>query len=234
MANSTRQIADNVERIRERIAAAAARSGRQSSDVTLVAVAKYVDVATTRTLVECGCRVLGESRPQQLWEKATALSDLDPSWHLIGHLQRNKVKRTVPVVSLVESGDSVRLLDELNREVGERAIRLPVLLDFNVSGDVSKHGFDTGELERLADRLMSWPHLEFRGLMAMGGRTSDDHAVRAQFARVREVRDRLQDRVPSGIRLDDLSMGMSGDFEIAIEEGSTIVRVGSALFAGCD
>jgi hypothetical protein len=183
-------------------------------------------------LVAAGCRDLGESRSQELWSKAAELADLSINWHLIGHLQRNKVERTLPLVSLIHSADSVRLIAAINESAAAMWREVPVLLEVNVSGDRSKHGFGPDEIARLLPEIAAFDHVEVRGLMAMAGREGDLESARRDFARLRELRDRLRRELPAGMSLDELSMGMSGDFEAAIEEGATIVRVGSALFEG--
>ncbi len=189
----------------------------------------------TPVLVAAGCRDLGESRPQQLWQKAAALETAGVAWHLIGHLQRNKVARTLPLVSLVHSGDSLRLLEALDAEaVRANCDPLPVLLELNVSGDAAKHGFQPSELEPLADSLTRLPRIEIRGLMAMAGCEGDLDDARREFAALRQWRDRLRSAWAGRWSLDELSMGMSGDYEVAIEEGATLVRVGSALFEGLE
>lgn len=226
------RIADNVAAVRARLAAAAHRAGRRPDEVRLVAVTKYVGVAEVEALVAAGCRELGESRPQELWHKAAALGGQPIRWHLIGHLQRNKAKRTLPLVSLLHSGDSLRLLetlDELAREAGQAA---EVLLEVNISGEAAKHGFAPQELEPLLPALSRLAHLRIHGLMAMSrlGGTPDE--ARADFAGLRQLRDRLLPVCPPPLTLRELSMGMSGDFEAAIAEGATIVRIGSALFEG--
>lgn len=228
------RIAANLAEVRERIAAAAHGAGRSPDEVRLVAVTKYVDVATTRLLFNAGCADLGESRPQQLWDKAAALNDAAIRWHLIGHLQRNKVRRTLPLVHLIHSGDSLRLLEELDREAAALTGRppLPVLLEVNVSGEAAKHGFAPDDLPRHVEALAAFEHLNIRGLMAMAGLDDDPTSARRDFARLRELRDRLRREWSGRFSLDELSMGMSGDYEAAVAEGATLVRVGSALFEG--
>jgi len=230
MADIAARIAENVAHIRGRIADAAARSGRAASDITLVAVTKYVSAAEVRALVAAGCRELGESRPQQLWEKAAELADLPIQWHLIGHLQRNKVRRTLPLVAMIHSVDSPRLLAAIDADAGESPRPFPVLLEVNTSGETAKHGLQPGEVEPLLTELPRYRHVAVRGLMCMASLEGGPDAARRDFAALRQLRDRLRGRCPPGVALDELSMGMSGDFEIAIEEGATIVRVGSALF----
>ena len=215
------------------MAAAATRSGRSAAAVTLVAVTKYADDDTIAALVAAGCHDLGESRPQQLWQRAAAYAPQAIRWHLIGHLQRNKVARTLPAVSLVHSCDSLRLADAIDQSaVEERLAPVPVLVEVNISSDPAKHGFAEAEVAGALAHLATLSHVAVRGLMAMAGKADDPIAAREDFRRLRELRDRLQQDCPAGISLNELSMGMSGDYEVAIEEGATIVRVGSALVEG--
>ncbi len=193
------RIAENVGRVRTRMAEAAARAGRNAADVRLVAVTKYVGPAEIRALVEAGCRDLGESRPQQLWEHAAALSGLPVRWHMIGHLQRNKVRRTLPLVELVHSADSPRLVAELDAAAGAAARRLPILLEVNVSGEPAKHGFAPAEVEPLVAQWAGYGNLEVRGLMCMAGLEGDLDAARREFAALRALRDRLRRSAPPGI-----------------------------------
>lgn len=226
-------IAENLGRVREKIAAAAKRSGRTADDITLVAVTKYVGVEEIQALQAAGCSHFGESRPQQLWQKAAAL---DPSiqWHMIGHLQRNKVRKTLPLVSLLHSCDSRRLLDTLNQTAGELQLQVPILLEVNISGESAKHGLEPGQVQGLLATAKDYPHLEIRGLMAMAGLEGGTGAAEADFEKLRKLRDQLQKNCPACASLHELSMGMSRDFEAAIEQGATIVRVGSSLFEGID
>jgi pyridoxal phosphate enzyme (YggS family) len=235
MSSPSDRIAQNLGIVRGRIADAARRGGRSPDDVTLVAVTKYVGPVEVAALVEAGCRDLGESRPQQLWQRAAALDPAHIAWHLIGHLQRNKVQRTLPLVSLVHSGDSLRLLEALDAEaVRTGRATLNVLLEVNVSGDAEKHGFQPSELEPLADTLAALGRLEIKGLMAMAGREGNLDDARRDFIALRELRNRLRSVWSDRWTLDELSMGMSGDYVVAIEEGATLVRVGSALFEGVE
>ena len=228
------RIAENVAAVRAAIADAAGRAGRAADDVKLVAVVKYVGEAEIRALVAAGCRDLGESRPQQLWQRAEALSELGVRWHLIGHLQRNKIRRTLPSTELIHSGDSLRLIVAIDGEAASASRRMPLLIEVNISGDEAKHGFGADEIAPLLPRLAKLAHVEIRGMMAMASRTGGREQARRDFAQLRALRDQLRAECPEGISLDELSMGMSGDFDIAIEEGATIVRVGSALFAGIE
>jgi hypothetical protein len=223
-------IAQNVVEVRQRIAAAAARGGRAAGEVTLVAVSKYVGMAEIRALLEAGCTELGESRPQQLWQRAEVLAGADVHWHLIGHLQRNKVRRTVPLAAMIHSADSPELIAAIDQAATACALRIPILLEVNVSGETAKHGFAPAALDPLLETLPGYRGVEVRGLMGMAALEGGLEAARRDFAALRALRDRLLGRVPEGVSLRELSMGMSGDYEVAIEEGATLVRVGSALF----
>lgn len=216
-----------------RIQIAASRSSRFSTDIQVIGVTKYVDATIARWLVEVGCSHLAESRPQILWEKAASLSDLQVHWHLIGHLQRNKAKRTLPLVATMHSLDSIRIFDQIQQETARRQAPLQLLLEMNVSGDPEKTGMLVSEGAKL---LESWtlkshefPNLSIVGLMGMGSSQGGSDQARRDFASLRNLRDLWAKRY--GLQLSELSMGMSDDFETAIEEGSTMVRIGSVLFA---
>ena len=232
MSDLATRIAENVAAVRGRIAEAAARSGRTTDDVALVAVTKYVGPEEIRALVRAGCTTLGESRPQQLSDKAPQLDDLPIRWHMIGHLHRNKVRRTLPLVVMIESVDSLKLIEAIDRIAGELSLQMPILLEVNVSGEEAKHGFAPDAIEPSLAELAGLTNTQVRGLMCMAGFASGRDGARAEFAALRQLRDRLQVNCPEGIAMDELSMGMSADYEIAIEEGATIVRVGSALYEG--
>jgi len=226
------RIAGNVAEVRGRMAQAAQRAGRRPEDVTLVAVTKYVGPEEIRALVCAGCDVLGENRPQDLQTKSEALAGEPIHWHMIGTLQRNKVRRTLPLVDMVESADSPRLVEAIDRIAGELGLRMPILLEVNISGEATKHGFTPESVESFLTEWPGYPNVDVRGLMAMASWGGPPEDTRRQFARLRELRDRLTDRVAGEIDLRELSMGTSGDFELAIEQGATIVRVGSALYQG--
>lgn len=234
MPDRQQRIAENLDWVREQISAAAQAAGRAATDVTLVAVTKYVDTETTAALLSAGCRDLGESRPQSLWEKAVAPA-LDPArWHLVGHLQRNKVRRTLPLTTLIHSADSLRILAAIEQHAAETARTVDVLLEVNTSGDAAKHGFSAEQLPRLLETWVGYPHVRVCGLMTMAAREGGIDVARKNFAQLRELRDALIGQCPPDVSLAELSMGMSDDFAAAIAEGATIVRIGSALFAGLD
>ena len=223
------QLTNNLTEIRQRIDEAAKKSGRHGDDVLLVGVTKYVDADVARELVRAGCRNLGESRPQTLWQKASALADMDVTWHLIGHLQRNKVKRTLEYAQLIHSVDSLRLIRSID-QTAPATVR--VLLEVNVSGESAKHGFAAGDLEQALDAASECKQLKVEGLMCMASLLGTLDDARREFALLRQLKERHAGYAAPNIDLQELSMGMSGDFEVAIEEGATIVRVGSSLFSG--
>ena len=234
MSQIAKRIAENVARVREAIDRAAARSNRHGEEIHLIAVSKYVGIEEAEALLEAGCHDLGESRPQQLWEKAERLAGRPVRWHMIGHLQRNKARRTLPLIDLLHSGDSLRLLQAANEIAVETDRMCEVLVEVNVSGDRAKHGFLPAQLEDVLTQAPSWSGLQIRGLMAMAGWGTQPEEARRDFVRLRQLRDDLRSTAPPEVSLEHLSMGMSGDFEVAIEEGATMVRVGSALFEGIE
>jgi len=235
MATQDAQIAsrlrENLAAVRDRATAAAARTGR-STPPRIIGVTKYVEPAVARLLVQAGLSELGESRPQELWRKAESLGDFPVRWHLIGHLQRNKVRRTLPLAHCIHSADSLRLLEEIDREAAALNKIVNVLLEVNVSGDAAKTGLPPDEVEPLLPAIAQLPRLTVQGLMTMASLEGSPDQTRREFSALRELRDRLATNCPPSTQLHELSMGMSGDYEIAIEEGATMVRIGSALFEG--
>jgi pyridoxal phosphate enzyme (YggS family) len=225
-------IADNVARIRDRIAAAALAANRQPKEVKLVAVTKYVDAETAALLLEAGCTTLAESRPQELWAKAAASHLAAAQWHLVGRLQRNKVRRTLPLIELIHSVDGERLLAEINDQAQALEATPSVLLEVNCSAEAAKQGFSADELRRLLPLLPKYPRVKVAGLMTMAALEGGLTVAHANFAALRNLRDELAKQAPPGVDLRELSMGMSSDFEAAIAEGATLVRIGSSLFEG--
>lgn len=228
----------NLAVVRERVAEACRLAGREPRDVRLVGVTKYVSAESTRMLLEAGCLDLAESRPQSLWAKATVFADRDPAprWHLIGHLQRNKLRRTLPLLTLLHSLDSLRLLEAIEVEAAAAGVVCDALVEVNLAGDPGRTGVMEADVAAVLDAATRAPHVRVLGLMGMAA-VPDGHdggAARRQFARLRELRDDLAGRVPTAMGLRELSMGMSGDFVEAILEGSTLVRIGSALWEGIE
>jgi pyridoxal phosphate enzyme (YggS family) len=226
------RIAENLREVREQIALAAARAGRHPEEITLVGVTKYVDATTAQALVDAGHFDLGESRPQELWSKAAALPDPRIRWHVIGHLQRNKARRTLPHVALLHSLDSLTLAEALSAEAQAISRRVPVLLEIKIAADATKHGIAASDARSALHAIAALPGLQVQGLMCMASLEGGPDAARRDFAALRTLRDDLAKDCPDGASLTQLSMGMSGDYEIAIEEGATHVRVGGALFEG--
>ena len=226
------QFKENLADVQARIADAADRSGRRAEDVLLVAVTKYVDADTTRQLIDAGATCLGENRPQVLEEKAESLEGLDINWHMIGNLQRNKIRRTLPLATLIHALDRDKLVNAIAKEAAVQDRTVRCLLEVNVSGEASKHGYAPEKVSAAIERIAALPSIRLEGLMCMASLDGNDDDARRQFASLRELRDAHTNMNSDNIDLRELSMGMSGDFEIAIEEGATIVRVGSALFHG--
>ncbi|WP_169980832.1 YggS family pyridoxal phosphate-dependent enzyme [Tautonia rosea] len=222
------RIRENLGRVRGRIAEAARRSGRAADSVRLVAVTKKNPPERILPLISHGQLDLGENFPQELWKKVEALADQPVRWHLIGHLQTNKAKRTAAMVHLIHSVDSLKLL----RLIDDLESPPAVLLQANCSGEEAKHGWAPEAMLAEAEAIASCRRVPIIGLMTMAGYDTTNEEARPTFALLRDLRDRMRSR--TGLDLPELSMGMSGDFEAGIEEGATLVRVGSALFEGLD
>jgi pyridoxal phosphate enzyme (YggS family) len=226
------RLAGNWRAAEAEVAEAAAACRRSPSEITIVGVTKYVDADHTRAVVDAGCTHLGESRPQSLWQKAESPGlQVDVTWHLIGHLQTNKVRRLLRHGPIIHSVDSQRLLQRIADESADRDLTTRVLLEVNISGDEAKTGFAPREAEALLEQLPQ-SGIELLGLMAMAGWGTDRDEARRQFEATRELRDQWSQRYQ--LELPELSMGMSGDFREAIAAGSTIVRIGSRLFEGIE
>jgi pyridoxal phosphate enzyme (YggS family) len=226
------RLAENLAAVRRRIDTAADAASRAPEEITLVAVTKYVDAEVARALFAAGCADLAESRPQELWSKAAALADLPVRWHLIGHLQRNKVRRTLPLTTLIHAIDSERLLAEMDAEAAAQGRPADVLLEVHISGEAAKQGIEPAELAAVVQSLTRWAHVRVHGLMGMAPLEGRIEAARQSFDLLRALRDELAPQAPPGVQLRELSMGMSGDLEQAVAAGATLVRVGSALFEG--
>lgn len=222
----------NLAAVQERIASACRRVGRSPEEVTLIAVTKSVDVAIVRALVALGQRELGESRPQELWRKHDAIG-VAVHWHLIGHLQSNKVRRTAPLLTMLHSLDRWSIAEAFAKDAATRmGDAVPAALEVNLTGESAKHGFSIDGLRAAYTRLIEAPGLRIVGLMTMARFEEDAERCRPTFGCLRELRDELRRSHPNGPALEALSMGMSQDFEVAIEEGATHVRIGTALFEG--
>lgn len=213
--------------IEDGIAQACARSGRNRSSVQLVAVSKKHPPERVDALIGCGCRIFGESRVYEAQQKIE-LCQGGAEWHFIGHLQRNKVKAAVELFDRIHAVDSLSLLDKLEKCALDAGRRLPVMLEVNVAGESSKYGFAPDEVEQVLERAAALRALQVDGLMTIPPYASEPDASRRWFVKLRELRDRWA--ASTGMALAELSMGMSHDYAVAIEEGATWVRVGTALF----
>ncbi|HNG95478.1 MAG TPA: YggS family pyridoxal phosphate-dependent enzyme [Acidobacteriota bacterium] len=223
---------ERLDAIQSRIHAACARAGRTSDDITLVAVSKTKPVEMLQEAFEAGVRHFGENRVQEAATKIPHLPKAGLTWHLIGHLQSNKAKSAVELFDVIHSVDSIALATRLNRLAGEHNQRVPIFLQVHLGDEESKAGVDPTDLPALFQASCQLPHLNITGLMAIPPYFPDPEQVRPSFVTLRQLRDQLAVQFPDQAPLPFLSMGMSHDFEVAIEEGATHVRVGTALFGG--
>ena len=234
MAAAANQLIDMRARfadVRSRIDASAQRCGRSPEEITLIAVTKTHPVATLKAALEIGTKDLGENRVQEAEPKILELGKSVARWHLIGHLQANKARRSVKLFDLIHSVDSVELVQRLERLcVEEGRAELPILIQVDLAGEETKSGAPESELTNLAAALAACEHLQLRGLMTLPPFFEDAERVRPYFKRLRELRDAMQAQGHFGAEDGELSMGMTNDFEVAIEEGATMLRIGTALF----
>lgn len=228
---SSTNIAANLTKVRNRIASACGRAGRDPYEVRLLPVTKTVDKARLREAYAAGCREFGENKVQEARSKADALIDLtDLRWSVIGHLQTNKAKYVARFASEFQALDQLRTAAALERRLEMEDRTLDVLIQVNTSDEENKYGLAPEHVPEFAHQLATFPRLRVNGLMTLAVFSSDPTRVRPCFARLRQLRDRLRDETPINMNLETLSMGMSSDFEIAVEEGATLVRVGQAIF----
>ena len=239
-------LAVKLDEVRERIAAACAKAKREASDVTLIAVTKTAAPEQIREILQLGVGDLGESRVQVLQQRAAQVNEFFARqqahgaenlpaklrWHMIGHLQRNKIKPILPLVSVIHSVDSLRLAEELDAQAAKAARKLPVLMQVNASEEPQKSGVAVGAAVPLAEQIATMDNLQIMGLMTMAPLDGDERTVRQVFARTRELFDEIKFNKIGGSHMRHLSMGMSNDFEHAIMEGATLVRIGTLLFGG--
>jgi hypothetical protein len=229
-ADTVRSIAQNVARVQERIQQAALRAGRNPASVRLVAAAKTVDTARVRAAIAAGVTIISENYLQEARRKIGQLGRETVEWHLIGTLQRNKVRFVFDLFDMLQAVDRLELAEEIHRR-GERLGRyMPVLLEVNVGGEASKSGFSPEALLKAAEALAPLTHLQVRGLMTVPPPTPTPEEARPFYQALRDLRDRLARRGIAGLECPELSMGMTADFEVAIEEGATMVRIGTAIF----
>jgi PLP dependent protein len=223
-------IADNVKNIQERMAAACLRAGRRPEEVKLVAISKTFPPERIREAYDAGLRDFGENRVQEAAAKRPALVDLDITWHLVGHLQTNKAKTARELFPWVHSVDSLRLAQKLHQAASSAGARLRVLMEVNLAGEESKSGVPAEGVLQLAEEISHLESLELRGLMAIPPLLDNPEDVRPYFRRMRELAQKVAERRIPSIAIAELSMGMTHDFEVAIEEGATIIRVGTGVF----
>ncbi len=221
------QIAENLERVRSQIADAAKKSGRSFKEIELVAISKTHEAEKVRAALEAGQQTFGESRVQEARAKIPLLPST-ARWHFVGRLQKNKIRHALPLFELFHSVDSIELAREMNRVADEEGVHPRVLLEVNVAGEGSKIGFAPDSLRAEMEALLKLPRLSIEGLMTLPPLAAEAEVSRKYFAALRDLRDQFAAQFQ--IRLPQLSMGMSGDFPVAIEEGATLVRIGTAIF----
>ena len=236
------RIDGNWQRVRAEVVDACAAANRPAASVRIVGVTKYVGPAESRRLAEAGCGLLAESKPQEIWAKhgwfadhAQSVGQPEPplaEWHLVGHLQRNKVRRTLPLIACLHSLDSLRLASAVSNEAERAGIEISSLVEVNVTEDSAKTGLPATDAEAFVEAVLRLPGIRLCGLMAMASHQANSAQARREFATVRQLKDRLSERFAGDVVLPELSMGMSGDFCEAIAEGATLVRIGSALWEG--
>jgi len=238
------KIATRIEHVKEVVASACARAGRVPEKVKLVIVTKSADIEAIKEVIGLGFTELGENRVQQLKKVSAQVSDVlqqsngetavakQVSWHLIGHLQRNKVRQALPLAALVHSVDTLRLAEEISAAGAKLNLQPQVLLQVNTSNEPQKYGVPVGAATHLAEQIESLPNLQLAGLMTMAPLTHNKDVVRSCFVRARELFVEMRGERIVGPQFAELSMGMSSDYEVAVEEGATILRIGSAIFAG--
>ena len=236
-------IADRLKQIRDTIATACARAHRPEKSVQIIVVTKTAPLDAVKAVIRLGCTELGENRTQHLKQIAEEIDAFltenadDPAvpnevhWHMIGHLQRNKVKPTLKICRIIHSVDTLRLAEEINADAWKQGLHIDTLLQVNCSGEPQKYGIPVGAVLHLAEQISTLPNLRLVGLMTMAPLTMDKDRVRASFARAREIYEDIRSEKIVGAKFKHLSMGMSQDYEIAIEEGATLLRIGSALFS---
>ena len=222
-------IHDNIENVKSKIASALARSGRNAEEVELIAVSKTFPAEIIHEAVDAGLRLFGENKVQELLTKQPLLPS-NLRWHLIGHLQSNKIRKILPVADVIQSVNSLALAQDINRIGTELGLFPKIHLEVNVAAEASKFGFSPATLESQIEELFKLDRLEIQGLMCIPPPCPDEEDSRKYFVFLREFRDRLEKQ--TGAPFPGLSMGMSHDYEVAIQEGATMVRVGSAIFGG--
>ncbi len=227
--NNMSEIKKNIENVRSRMAEACEKSGRAAEDVRLIAVSKTKPVSALQEAYECGCRDFGENKVQELVEKYEALPK-DIRWHMIGHLQRNKVKYIVDKVYLIHSVDSLRLAQEIEKEAAKIEKTVNILIEVNVAAEESKFGVAAEEALALAEEIAKMPHIRVKGLMTIAPYVEDAEENRQYFEKLKKIYVDIIHKNIDNVFMEELSMGMTGDYEVAISEGATCIRVGTGIF----
>ncbi|MHC4573136.1 MAG: YggS family pyridoxal phosphate-dependent enzyme [Planctomycetota bacterium] len=238
------KISERIERIKDTVNSTCARVGRDPGDIKLVVVTKSATLEAVKEVIHLGCTELAENRVQQLKKVSAQVAEFleqgagnsplpkKVNWHMIGHLQRNKVRHVLPIASLIHSVDTLRLAEQIDASAAKLNLRPKVILQTNTSNEPQKYGVPVGAATHLAEQVMTLPNLTLVGLMTMAPLTHNKDIVRACFVRARELFVEMRGEKIVGPEFTELSMGMSSDYEIAVEEGATILRIGSAIFAG--
>lgn len=238
------KIADRIKKVQDNIASACASAGRDTKEVKLVIVTKSTTLKSIKEVIDLGQTELGENRVQQLKKVAAEVDEFlarqakdkgeakKVNWHMIGHLQRNKVKQVLPIASLLHSVDTLRLAEEINSAAAKLKLKPKVLLQVNTSREPQKNGVPVGAATHMAEQIETLEHVQIVGLMTMAPLTRKKDVIRSCFVRAKELFDEMKGEKIVGSQFTELSMGMSSDYEIAVEEGATILRIGSAIFAG--
>ena len=220
---------DNFETVEKNVANACARAGRDRSEVTLIAVSKTKPVEMLREVYDAGSRDFGENKVQEICEKYDKLPS-DIKWHMIGHLQRNKVKQVIDKVTLIHSVDSYRLAQEISVQAQKKGLSIPILIEVNIAGEESKFGISADDTIQLVEEIAALPNLKIQGLMTIAPYVVDPEENRLYFRQIKQLSVDIKNKNIDNVSMDILSMGMTGDYEVAIEEGATMVRVGTGIF----
>ena len=220
---------DNFETVEKNIADACARAGRDRSEVTLIAVSKTKPVDMLREVYDAGARDFGENKVQEICEKYDKLPS-DIKWHMIGHLQRNKVKQVIDKAALIHSVDSYRLAQEISVQAQKKGLTIPILIEVNIAGEESKFGISAEDTIQLVEEIAELPNLKIQGLMTIAPFVEDAEENRLYFRQIKQLSVDIKNKNIDNVSMDILSMGMTGDYEVAIEEGATMVRVGTGIF----
>ena len=220
---------DNFETVEKNVANACARAGRDRSEVTLIAVSKTKPVEMLREVYDAGARDFGENKVQEICEKYDKLPS-DIKWHMIGHLQRNKVKQVIDKVTLIHSVDSYRLAQEISVQAQKKGLSIPILIEINIAGEESKFGISADDTIQLVEEIAALPNLKIQGLMTIAPYVVDPEENRLYFRQIKQLSVDIKNKNIDNVSMDILSMGMTGDYEVAIEEGATMVRVGTGIF----